>query len=86
MAEGVTEPIEANGPVRVPQVAVYVIVALLSYGANSLVGYFRDAAADQDKRSNLAADVRVLQEQVSALRTQVNEMRSDVRTLLERGK
>jgi outer membrane murein-binding lipoprotein Lpp len=70
---------ETNGRIKVPQVAIYVLLAVLTSGATGLIGYFRGTAEEQQKRSDLAADVRVLQEQVSGLRQQVNEMRGDIR-------
>jgi outer membrane murein-binding lipoprotein Lpp len=73
---------ETNGRIKVPQTVIYVLIFVITTGLSGLVGYFRGASEEQQKRSDLAADVLVLKEQVGALRQQVNEMRIDVKELL----
>lgn len=78
----VDEPVDTNGRVKVPTIVISILLALLVSGTSGLVGYFRGAAEEQQKRSDLAADVLVLKEQMGGLRRQVDELRADVKELL----
>jgi outer membrane murein-binding lipoprotein Lpp len=80
------ETVETNGKITVPQIVITILLVCFSMGVAGLVGYFRGSEEEQQKRSDLAGDVRVLKEQVSQLSKQVDEMRVDIRALLARSR